>query len=87
MPKTGRERLADYRDRSRLKQYELAELLQITDAYLSQLLSGVRRPSLTIAVRIENTTGVPAESWLLTKRGSKKPRPNIEAIPAGVDNV
>lgn len=60
---SGRERLAAYRDRSRLKQTELATLLGMTDSYLSQVLSGRRRPGLDTALRIEEQTGVPVESW------------------------
>lgn len=81
MQKTGRERLAEYRDRYGYKQYELAELLGIDDAYLSQLLSGKRRPGLPIAVRIEERTGIPAKSWLLTARGkSSKQKAVAETI-------
>ena len=69
MSKTGAERLAEYRDRHGYKQYELAELLGLADAHLSQILTGKRRPGLPIAVRIEQRTGIPAESWLLTRRG------------------
>lgn len=60
---TGRERLAQYRDRSRLKQYELARLIGVTDSYLSQLLSGRRKPGRDIAIRIEAQTGIPVQSW------------------------
>jgi transcriptional regulator with XRE-family HTH domain len=72
MQKTGAERLAEYRDRHGYKQYELAELLELAEAHLSQLLSGKRRPGLPIAVRIERMTGIPAESWLLTRVGKPK---------------
>lgn len=66
MEKSGLERLTEYRDRHGYKQYELAELLSLDEAYLSQILSGKRRPGLPIAVRIEDRTGIPAKSWLLT---------------------
>jgi len=68
----GREQLAAWRERSKLKQYELARLLEITDAYLSQVLSGKRRPSLLIAVRIERETGIPVSSWVPTRLGKAK---------------
>jgi transcriptional regulator with XRE-family HTH domain len=63
MLQTGRERLADYRRRSKLKQYELADLLGLHETTLSQILAGKRRPGLDIALRIETLTGVPVESW------------------------
>ena len=72
MNKTGAQRLAEYRDKHSYKQYELAELLELDDAHVSQLLSGKRRPGLEIAVRIEERTGIPARSWLLTGVGRSK---------------
>lgn len=65
----GAERLAEYCKKHYENQYELAELLELAEAHLSQLLSGKRRPGLPIAVRIEERTGVPAESWLLKPVG------------------
>lgn len=74
MNKSGPELLAAYRDRHTYKQYELAELLELDEAYLSQILSGRRRPGLPIAVRIEDRTGIPAKSWLLNRVGKSKKR-------------
>jgi transcriptional regulator with XRE-family HTH domain len=70
----GRERLAAYRHRSRMRQNELADLLGLTDSYLSQILSGRRRPGLDIAVRIETLTGVPVESWADTSVSEAEPK-------------
>jgi transcriptional regulator with XRE-family HTH domain len=83
MVKHGRERLAEYIKRSRLKQYEVADLVQITAAYLSQVLSGKRRPSLPIAVRIQTHTGVPVESWMASERGKsgKTKRASTKSTP------
>lgn len=69
---SGRDQLQAWRKRSKLQQQELARILQITDAYLSQVLSGKRRPSLPIAYRISVHTGVPMESWLDTRVGRTK---------------
>jgi transcriptional regulator with XRE-family HTH domain len=64
---TGRTRLRDYMERCRMKQKDLAALLGVTDAYLSQILSGRRSPGLSTALRIEDCTGVPARSWLSSR--------------------
>lgn len=72
MQLSGRERLKAYRDKHGYKQYELAELLELDETHLSQILSGKRRPGLPIAVRIEDICGIPAKSWLLTQRGSRR---------------
>lgn len=64
--KSGRERLRDWLGRSKVNQREAAELLGFTEVFLSQILNGVRRPGLENAVRIEDVTGIAAESWLLT---------------------
>jgi transcriptional regulator with XRE-family HTH domain len=71
----GREQLAAWLRRSKLKQCDFARQIHITDAYLSQVLSGKRRPSLPIAVRIEDQTGIPVRSWLPLGVGQKRTRP------------
>jgi plasmid maintenance system antidote protein VapI len=48
------------------KQRDLAEAFGISQPHLSLLLAGKKRPSLELAVRIEQMTGgaVPATSWV-----------------------
>lgn len=41
----------------------LASELGVTPAYVSQILSGVRKPSLNVASRLETITGVPAREF------------------------
>lgn len=80
MQKTARERLKDYCDRHGYKQYELAEMLGITDAYLSQVLSGARRPGLPIAAKIEDVAGIQAASWMLTASGKRPKKHKTDAV-------
>lgn len=86
MNKSGAERLAAYCEKHGYKQYELAELLDLHEAHLSQLLSGKRRPGLPIAVRIEERTGIPAESWLLKPVGTTEPAEGDTATSDEVSN-
>lgn len=58
-----------WRLRSKQNQRALAVALGISDGYLSQILSGLRRPKLELLLRIEALTGVPVSSWVDTKRG------------------
>lgn len=48
-------------------QGEIAAALNISQPYLSLLFAGKKRPSLDLAVRIENWSGgaVPAASWVI----------------------
>ena len=69
MKKSGGERLAEYRDRHKYNQRDLAELLEIPEANLSRLINGVRYPGLPTAIRIEQVTGIPVESWLENRVG------------------
>lgn len=48
------------------KQRDLAEAFEISRPHLSLLLAGKKRPSLALAIRIEQVTGgaVPAASWV-----------------------
>lgn len=70
----GPELLRGYAERTRRKQNELAEYLELTDAHLSQILSRKRSPGLATAVRIEDKTGVPIRSWVDTPVGKVAPR-------------
>jgi transcriptional regulator with XRE-family HTH domain len=63
---SGRERLKDWIDRSKLNQREASEILDCHEVVLSQWLSGVRIPGLANALKIEQVSGISAESWLLT---------------------
>ena len=57
------ERLRCYLKKQRLTQSALAAELGISNAHLSELLSGQKYPSLTLASRIQNITGIPAAEF------------------------
>lgn len=59
----GRKRLREWLLRSHKQQKELAGKIGISYPYLSQILSGARRPKLETLMAIEAETGVPVESW------------------------
>jgi transcriptional regulator with XRE-family HTH domain len=71
---TGREQLQAWIKRSKMKQIEAAEFLGVSDVLISQWLSGIRRPSLDLAVRLREYTGIPEGSWVLTEQ-NKTPEP------------
>jgi antitoxin component HigA of HigAB toxin-antitoxin module len=84
---TGRHQLRAWLHRSRQKQKDLAAQLGITDAYLSQILSGQRRAKLETLLRIEDVTGVPVVSWAdMGFAGSDEPSdsapngPNLQRV-------
>lgn len=54
------------------KQLDLANILGISRPYMSLLVAGKKRPSLELAVRIEQVTGgaVPVVSWVEQQRKS-----------------
>ena len=56
-------------------QRDLAEAFCISQAHLSSLLSGKKRPSLDLAVRIERVTNgkVPAASWVVSEHEATLP--------------
>lgn len=66
---SGRQLLRAWRERSKQNQRTLAVALEISDGYLSQILSGARRPKLELLMRIEALTGVPVSSWADIRRG------------------
>lgn len=65
----GRTLLREWLDRSKLKQKELADILGISDPYMSAILLGNRRPKLELLTIIEQRTGVPVSSWLDIRNG------------------
>lgn len=58
--------LKEFINESRLSQREFARTIGIDPSYLSLLVSGQKRPSLTLAVKIERATAgkVTCLSWL-----------------------
>ena len=74
MAKTGRERLQEYISRTGLQQREMAVALKITDAFMSQILSGRRLPGWLTAERIEAVCGIPMSSWMPNRRSRTKAR-------------
>ena len=66
---SGRERLAQWLERSKLNQREAAVLLGMHFTHFNQILSGRRTPGLANAVTIERATGIPAEAWLASEVG------------------
>jgi transcriptional regulator with XRE-family HTH domain len=60
---TGRDRLAAWIQRSKLKQVEAADIIGMDQTQVSLILNGKRRPSLDNAVKIERATGIPVHVW------------------------
>ena len=64
---SGRERLREWIERSKLTQRTAAELLGMHYTFINQILGGSRSPALGTAVRIERVTGIPVEAWMPTE--------------------
>lgn len=45
----------------------VSAVVKVSRAYISQLMSGERRPSLDVAIRIEDAFGIPARAWRLDR--------------------
>jgi transcriptional regulator with XRE-family HTH domain len=73
----GRRALIDWLRRSRLRACDFAAELHVSRPYMSQILSGERRPGLVLICRIAARTGIPPVDWTtnsvteLPKRMSK----------------
>ena len=64
MAYTGPAELAAWLKRSQRTSTQLAAQLSISRPYMSQLLTGKRTPSMELAARIFEVTGVPMIAWL-----------------------
>jgi transcriptional regulator with XRE-family HTH domain len=61
---SGRALLAQWLVRHRMTQAEAADQIGISRVKLNQYLTGVARPSLETAIRIEDVTGIGVRLWL-----------------------
>lgn len=46
-----------------MRRFELEETIGCASGLVSRLANGTRRPGLSIALKIQDLLGVPAESW------------------------
>lgn len=53
--------------RARLTQGEAADQIGISRVKMNQYLHGIARPSLEVAIRIEDTTGIAVRAWLIAE--------------------
>ncbi len=53
--------ITKYLKANRLKQRDFAIMLKASDAMISRIINGQRKPSHTLALRIEKMTGIPRE--------------------------
>lgn len=84
------EALAEWLARFHLRQSELADLLEVHPATISQWLTGSQRPQVVDRLALQRLTGVPMEWWLtererelldgklarITKLAKTKPNPD-----------
>lgn len=63
---TGAALLRDWIDRRGYNQAEAARFLNLSEPYLSMVLSGTRMPGRDRAVAIERKTGIPVAAWSLS---------------------
>lgn len=57
-------------DPTAIKAADLQKVEGISKPYSYQLASGLRKPSLTLALRIEAALGVPVSAWPLARKRS-----------------
>lgn len=55
--------LHDYMQANGLRDAELAEKLGVSRPFVSRLRRGKRKPSLAVAVKLEELTGIPARQF------------------------
>lgn len=58
--------LRAYLTQKKIRQSALAEMLGVSNGYMSQIINGDKRPSLDLAVKIEDATGgiVTVRCWV-----------------------
>ena len=78
---SGPQRLRAYLERSKQNQRQFAALTRFSEPFISQLVTGTRKPSIDNAVKLEQLTGIPVACWseheaseLVTAGGSRRQR-------------
>jgi len=84
---TGRERLRQWIDRSKVNQLEAAALIGIDHTQLSHILTGRRRPGLDTAVKIEQATGIVVEAWVPFGEDELPIAPPDSAVTTSIDKA
>jgi plasmid maintenance system antidote protein VapI len=59
----GADAFWDWMERRGLNQRQASKIVEIDHTYLNHIVSGRRRPSLEVAVRVARKTGIPVEMW------------------------
>jgi transcriptional regulator with XRE-family HTH domain len=90
MAAVNRGLLKDARDRMDLSNRELAELVQISPAYLDNVLCGADEPSMRLVYRFSRALNIPPEQIVLTeaepaKEPTKQPSKDPSAPPRRTD--
>lgn len=70
MARTSYRTLREYFERTGTQQQELAAQVGVSSAYINQILNGVRRPSLAVAVRLAGVARIPISSLLSSRRAA-----------------
>lgn len=58
-------RISEFRRARKLSQFQLAELAEVTDSYISHIETGRKKPSLESLVRIASALGITLDRILL----------------------
>ena len=58
-------RISEFRRAKKLSQFQLAELAEVTDSYISHIETGRKKPSLESLVRIASALGITLDRILL----------------------
>jgi transcriptional regulator with XRE-family HTH domain len=58
--------ISEYLEKSQKTQAELAELLGVSQAHVSEIMNGKKRPSPELAQSIEKLTGIPLRDLLFS---------------------
>lgn len=84
---TGRSRLRQWIDRSKLNQLEASEIIGFDKTALNHILTGKRTPGLQNALKIERATGIPVEAWVPTSGDTSSLNESAPADSALIDKA
>jgi len=64
---SGADELRDWMTRRGFSQVEAANYIDVSESFYSLLINGKHRAGLTLALRIQECTGIPVQAWADTE--------------------
>lgn len=81
----GAQQLREWIDRRGVTDRDAAKIIGLNHTFLSNLVTGKRRPGLVNALKVERATGIPVEAWTPTTVGKNRKATKLTVVNTNDD--